>query len=1738
MKVKNRVLSILLTLCLVLGLMPMASMSVQAVVEAWDGTTITAPSGSGTELDPYLIYTGEELAWLAQQDDNFTGKTILLMFDIDLDGHEWTPIGLTQAFKGTFDGNGYTISGLSITEDPADEFYSVASGLFGNVYSLGIVHNLHVQGSITSTAAQANVGGVVAYSFGGTVTNVSADVDISSAHSTSDVGGIVGTNAISSSVINVYSTGTISGSAVKGGVVGRNSGTVEQAYYLKTVSINDGLSGIGVEPSQAGDVAVDDTNAVNENVLSFDESGDLSQTAQFRADNGATSSTQTGSTTLSDALKAYYNVYIAEERVAKPTLRMWNNSLPYPGFSQLWTDIAMAVTEVDGTYTIKSQMELAWVAEQVNAGNDFSGKSIVLDNNIVLTGVDWEPIGVFSRTTPAENRPFNGTFDGNGKTISGLEITNSQDESVGLFGYVGSSGVVKNVTLTGTNSISVQRQHYYDANSVSYGANIGGVAAVNAGDILDVNTDVDISCDRAGFYAGGVIGLNMGIVEGVTSSGTISSNGVPSRLGGIVGANYADGTIHDALHTGTITARSGGDYIGGIVGDNDGGTLDDVLNDGTLTSGSAVIGGIAAFNQNDGIISNAENEGSLTVTNGNHIGGIVGINDGGIINSVTNSRFISIQSGYIFLGGIAGTNQNGGVIQNAANTRAVEVTNFVFDTSGYNPYVGGIVGSNIDASIFNSYNQQNVTAGYVGGGIAGLNQDNALIGNVYNAGTVTGTTAGGVVGYNYYVDGNPRINEAYWLTGDASSGIGYDSNTSSALFLRNVDFVDGSFSANIFGVECDTLSEALGEWAAVNNSDPTMAVSDYPAHIWETNRPAPEFTHHGIWATDITVEDIANGTVTITYGDAMPTISVDALAYPGTQTPTYAYYASSDTTHTTALTGTLDAGDYLAVATMTVTGTDIDFKGDITYNLTIEPKELDASMIADIADQTYGAVEIEPTLTVTDGSTPLAVTTDYTVAYTYNTDAALSTATNAPTATITAVDGSNYSGIASKTFTIDPYPLDGEPVIIAGYSSGHASIFQTLTAKFLDTSPALLDDFDFQWYAGNNVIEGATSQTYMPLFADSEKSLKVTVTLNKPNNYSPSDFTEMDEVDVAQAFIYVTEQNGGMQGKYDAGDTLNVLVQNVLSPESGTFAWYRGSANGTPLIDTDGDSDPTTYLITAEDVASNQPLIVVYTHPSDTEGKLEESLTLDKYRLSGWPNATYADTTVDGTNAWTAELAASALGYPKPILNTEYTIQWYRNGVAILGATDIEYILTKADLGAKLSAVASGMGEYTGDITLLEPKTLPAVNPEAPEISATPGNTEVTVTWTAPFDGGSILTGYTLNVTKVSDGSAVGMPHSIQVSDTSYIVDALENGIEYSFVMTATNDVGTSDPSVAVNATPRGPTSSGGGGTAPVTENIVDSEEVISGDDFKEYADSGESLTVQGEDIEAEFDNKALKAIDEVANGQDVQIIIEEANSEDLNAAQIARVGDRPIFNLKVLVNGELVTTFGDGSVSVSFKYDLREGEDPEKLVIYYIDDSGNIIEKIATDYDEATGTVTFKLNHFSIYMLAYEAMSFADVTEDDWYYDAVLYAFENEIMTGTSDVEFAPNDNMTRAMVWTVLARMSGIDTSGGDPWYSVAQDWAMENEVSDGTNPDGYITREEFATMLYRYVAPESVTQQTVLGQFSDSEAVSEWAVTAMEWAVAEGIITGIEGALEPQGEATRAQMATMLMRYMSAE
>ena len=158
--------------------------------------------------------------------------------------------------------------------------------------------------------------------------------------------------------------------------------------------------------------------------------------------------------------------------------------------------------------------------------------------------------------------------------------------------------------------------------------------------------------------------------------------------------------------------------------------------------------------------------------------------------------------------------------------------------------------------------------------------------------------------------------------------------------------------------------------------------------------------------------------------------------------------------------------------------------------------------------------------------------------------------------------------------------------------------------------------------------------------------------------------------------------------------------------------------------------------------------------------------------------------------------------------------------------------------------------------------------------------------------------------------------------------------------------------------------------------------------------------------------------------------------------------------------------------------------------------------------------------------------VSFDDVKPTEWYADAVRCVVEKGLMSGTGTDAFSPDGTTTRGMLMTILARYAGADTTGGANWYEKGMAWAQSAGISDGRAPEAGITREQLVTMLYRYAdVPEA---SGTLDAFADADTVSAYAVDAMRWAAANGIVNGSHGRLNPHGNATRAQVAAMLMRF----
>ena len=177
--------------------------------------------------------------------------------------------------------------------------------------------------------------------------------------------------------------------------------------------------------------------------------------------------------------------------------------------------------------------------------------------------------------------------------------------------------------------------------------------------------------------------------------------------------------------------------------------------------------------------------------------------------------------------------------------------------------------------------------------------------------------------------------------------------------------------------------------------------------------------------------------------------------------------------------------------------------------------------------------------------------------------------------------------------------------------------------------------------------------------------------------------------------------------------------------------------------------------------------------------------------------------------------------------------------------------------------------------------------------------------------------------------------------------------------------------------------------------------------------------------------------------------------------------------------------------------------------------------------------------------------LPFTDVSTSDWFYDDVAFVYKNGLFSGTDSRSFSPNASMTRAMLVTVLYRLEGEPTVTGrssftdvrsGAYYEKAVIWAAANGIVTGTDstsfsPDAKVTREQLAAILYRYAQYRKLDTDASakLNSFTDADSVSAYASEALGWAVSEGLINGASGKLMPKGDATRAQVAAILHRFV---
>ena len=655
----------------------------------------------------YQIATAEELWDFAELvNGGKTDASAILTADIDLNNQLWDPIGnSSRPYRGTFNGNGHTISGLTINDSTADyqglfgyvsgtvKNLTVSGTVIGRMYvggiagqNLGNVINCAFSGSVKGSGSI--VGGVVGHNYiGGSVTNSYNTGEVSGSD---HVGGVVGLNNSSASVENCYNTGSVNGSGNSvGGVVGDNSGTVENCYNTGSVSGNSYVGGV-VGWNASGTVKnCYNTGAVNSSgnyvggVAGYN-SGTVENcyntgTVSDGITSGGVVGQNSGSVTncyflTGTAKKGIGNEADATGATVVTSLNVqdqfqgwdfdntWRISTDkkHPVLQANAEDNALSGTgKQEDPYKIYRAIDLKNFRDLVNDGGEKSAHAKLM-NDINLSSVcgeslngetSWNPIGSFSNS-------YKGTFDGNGKTISGLYIGTTANNQ-GLFGYVGTGGTVKDLTVSGT---------------VSGSYNVGGVVGYNNGGTVTGCIFSGSGSVSGKNYVGGVVGYNYsGTVTGCIFSGSGSVSG-EWYVGGIAGRN--NGTVKNCYNTGQVNGSADSNDVGGVVGLNHG-TVENCYNTGSV-SGKNYVGGVVGYN-NGGSVTNSYNTGAGTVTGtGDYVGGVVG--DNGSSASVENCYNTgSVTSSGSYVGGVVGWNVSGydaipdGIVANCYFLKTTEV---------------------------------------------------------------------------------------------------------------------------------------------------------------------------------------------------------------------------------------------------------------------------------------------------------------------------------------------------------------------------------------------------------------------------------------------------------------------------------------------------------------------------------------------------------------------------------------------------------------------------------------------------------------------------------------------------------------------------------------------------------------------------------------------------------------------------------------------------------------------------------------------------------------------------------------------------------------------------------------------------------------------------------------------------------------------------------------------------------
>ena len=297
--------------------------------------------------------------------------------------------------------------------------------------------------------------------------------------------------------------------------------------------------------------------------------------------------------------------------------------------------------------------------------------------------------------------------------------------------------------------------------------------------------------------------------------------------------------------------------------------------------------------------------------------------------------------------------------------------------------------------------------------------------------------------------------------------------------------------------------------------------------------------------------------------------------------------------------------------------------------------------------------------------------------------------------------------------------------------------------------------------------------------------------------------------------------------------------------------------------------------------------------------------------------------------------------------------------------------------------------------------------------------------------------------------------------------------------------------------------------------------------------EDGSTTTVEklenGAVVETAIDAKGTVAVTAVtADGA----IAAAANISDKAIEEAAKTGAAVELPMATVTNADAAVITVNTGANSDVTIEIPVSDACAGTVAILIDADGK--ETIITATAVSENGVTVPVADGATIKVIDNSKDFNDVKSGAWYNDAIDYTSAREIMNGVGKDNFNPSGKTTRAMVWTMLARLDGVDTSTGSTWYEAGRKWAMENGISDGTMANAEVTREQLITMIWRYLGEPEGNQD--LSDYADYNSTSNWAKDAEQWAVQFGVIQGMgNNTLNPRGDATRAQVAQMFMKFL---